>query len=144
MDKPGSDPSGGQRLLFTTADGGLEAWGRSRKALFRQALRAFARILASTGPVGTERELPFVMEAPTAEGLLVKILNESLYLWETRQGLVLDARFETLTGGRGRGVFLLCSPEGRAPRYEVKAVTYHGLRLRRCRKYWRALVIVDL
>jgi len=144
MAKPGIDPSGGQRLLFTTADAGLEAWGKSRKALYRQALRAFARILALQGPSKVERSLPFDMEALSSEGLLVKILNESLYLWETRQGLVLDASFEMLAGGRGRGAFLLGSPEGRAPRYEVKAVTYHGLRLRRCRKYWRALVIVDL
>ena len=87
MAKPGIDPSGGQRLLFTTADAGLEAWGKSRKALYRQALRAFTRILALRGPSKVERFLPFDMEAPTSEGLLVKILNESLYLWETRQGL---------------------------------------------------------
>lgn len=140
------------RPLDHTADAGVEIDAPSREALFAEAAIALADTLTPVEGVGSTVERVLELEAANDELLLVDFLNEVLFLFET-EGLVFARAMVRLEGGGGAlsPVRLRATLHGeeyddaRHPlRSLIKAVTYHGLRVRREGERFTACVLFDL
>jgi SHS2 domain-containing protein len=74
---------GGFEVLEHTADLGIRAWGGSTPEAFEQAARGLSEVMGLHVPgPGTRRVL--TLKADDVEGLLVGLLNELLFIHETR------------------------------------------------------------
>lgn len=129
-----------------TADLGLRIRAADLDALYREAAEGLFAIIVEEVPADTPQEtLRFRISGARLDLVLLDWLNELLYTFETRgllmrefevasddAGLTATARAQPIDTGRHR---LL---------REVKAVTYHGLRVVRDGSGWLAEVIVDI
>ena len=120
-------PSAGYREKAHTADWELEVWGPDLPALFEQAaLGMYAQAGVRLQPVpriGHRLEL----EASDLESLLVRFLEELLYL-QSMEALAFDT-FELQFTEYGLQGELLGAPIASLDK-DIKAVTYHKLKVR--------------
>lgn len=135
-------------ILPHTADGKFRAFGLTLEEAFGNAALALASLVWDW-----EKIEPGVGHAVRVEGidreqLLVKFLTEVLYLFETKRFLL--GRVDGLRIRPGPSGFSLearLAGEVLADRHElfgdVKAVTYHELKIEECRGF-TVQVVVDL
>ncbi len=134
------------RLLEHTADMGIEAEGDSLAALFRQTALGLRQIITACTDIQSRQEIPVEVQALDREELLVNWLTELLFLLETRQLLAVEFVIDSISDCR-----LRARVQGEvfdAGRHflerEIKAVTYHQIRVEQVAGGWRAQVFVDL
>lgn len=143
----GSLPRGkGFRLIATTADMGFIAYGRTPAELFSHAAQALAAITTDPGKIRAEEERTVSVSGGDREELLLNWLNELLYLREVREYLGKEFLVEEVDDRRLRVRIRgeQWDPRRHRLRREVKAVTYHRLKIRCQDTGWEAEVIVDL
>lgn len=128
----------------TTADAGIRFQGRGYAELYDNALRGLNGLLFGRGgrPAGGGGSLRYCFRGDGPENVLVNFLSEALFQ----------------AGARGRRVGAVVRRAGRRsldaefqfgrrpslPRVEVKAVTYHGLRVSRRNGVLSAAVVLDV
>ena len=132
-------------LFDHTADLGLRVSAPDLNGLFREAAEGFFSVIVDEIPRrGTPEPIDFKLEADSTEFLLVDWLSELLYVFDTKRVLLdsfeVDIRGTTLTATALSRPFdgdndLL---------HEVKAVTYHALRVEQTSTGWLAEVILDI
>jgi SHS2 domain-containing protein len=133
-------------LFEHTADLGLRVVAPDPSTLFREAAEGFFSVIIEKVPrCETPERLEFRLEADSLEFLLVDWLSELLYTFDTRHLLldsfVVDVRGTTLTATALSRPF----DEAHDPLlHEVKAVTYHALRVAQTPTGWLAEVILDI
>jgi SHS2 domain-containing protein len=142
----------GHRSIEHTADLAVELWAPDEPALLVEGARALVELLTEGAEVGatTERtaermaERTLELTAIDPEDRLVRWLSEVLY-WASMEGfLVVDAALE-LVGATGlRGTVRGQAGASELVRTEIKAVTYHDLRLERGPAGVRARVVFDV
>lgn len=129
-----------------TADLGLRVRADDLAGLFAEAGRGLTSLLVlHPGAVAGSAAETFSLEGTDRDDLLHDWLAEVLYAFETRHRVF--TRFEVRLDPRG----LEATAWGEnldIPRHgvnhEVKAITYHGLKVERSGAGWLAEVIVDL
>ena len=129
-----------------TADLGLRIRAAELNGLFEEAARAlFSVIVENLDDVRAVDELTFRLEGARHDELLRDWLAELLYVFHTRHVLLVqfDVRLDRagLTA-TARGEPL--DPARHEIDAELKAVTYHGLKVEQHRDGWLAEVIVDI
>jgi SHS2 domain-containing protein len=129
-----------------TADLGLRVTAASREELFVEAARGLFSIMVTD----LDTVQPVVRRSYTIPGveddyLLFDWLNELLYTFESEK-LLLSQFDVSIASGR-----LQASASGEVMdlqrhrmEHEVKAITYHGLRVEHTDSAWLAEVIVDI
>jgi SHS2 domain-containing protein len=129
-----------------TADLGLRIRAGDLKGLFEEAARAlFSVIVVNFDDVRPVDEMTFEVEGARRDDLLRDWLAELLYAFHTRHLLLaqfdvdLDSAGLTATA-RGEPV----DPVRHQIDAELKAVTYHGLKVEQQQEGWLAEVIVDV
>ena len=133
-------------LFEHTADLGLRMRAESLDELFADAGRAlFSVIVANFESVEPVQELAFQIEGSRHDDLLFDWLAELLYTFDTRRVLLCDFRVD----GQDNGLRATARGEPFDPGrhdldMEVKAITYHGLKVEQDGDGWVAEVIVDL
>jgi SHS2 domain-containing protein len=129
-----------------TADLGLRVRADNFDALFVDAARGlFSLIVADPASVRPTESVPITIAAEAPELLLFDWLNELLYLYEVRH--LLLGRFDVTVGETGLQATAFGEPIDPARHvldHEVKAITYHGLKVERENGRWLAEVIVDI
>jgi len=129
-----------------TADVGLRVRSPDVNTLFAEAgLGFFSLIVSNLSDVEPKSRVDFHVAGQDLAYLLVDWLNELLYAFESRRllfrefdvtvdqnGLTAVARGETVDEGR------------HVLDHEVKAVTYHGLKVEPVNGDWLAEVILDV
>jgi SHS2 domain-containing protein len=131
-----------------TADIGLRIRAATLDELFHDgAMGLFSLIVTNLDEVEPREQVEF--ELPLREGeydyLLFDWLNELLYTFDTRR--LLLSKFEiTLLSDRLRATAWgeKLDPKRHTIDHEVKAITYHALKLAQERSGWLAEVIVDI
>ncbi len=129
-----------------TADLGLRVWAADSNSLFADAGRGlFSLIVPDLQSVRPTETVTFDLAGDAAEYLLFDWLNELLYTFEVRHLLLCEFDVQVGEGGlkataRGEPV----DPPRHVLDHEVKAITYHGLKLEKEANLWRAEVIVDI
>lgn len=129
-----------------TADLGLRVRAPDLNTLFTDAGRGLTSMIAANlGAIRTVREVPLRITGTRRDDLLFDCLSEILYLFESEHILLADFTFEFDDEGlraTARGEPL---DESRHQlEHEVKAITYHGLKVEQTPDGWLAEVIVDI
>jgi protein archease len=138
----------GYEFFAHTADVGAVVRGATLPRLFENASRALAELICDPRTVRPRRRLPIEVEGSGLEDLLVRWLSELLVLHETRGWLFSSFEVARVDRSRlrARGVARgePFDPARHLPRREVKAVTYHQIRLVRGRSAWRVRLVFDV
>jgi SHS2 domain-containing protein len=129
-----------------TADLGLRIRTAGLEALFEEAAQAlFSAIVEDLGTIQPREKFIISKEGDDREYLLFDWLNELLYLFDSNHWLF--GRFEVqIQNGRLSGT-AWGEPLDRNRHllsHEVKAITYHGLKVEQTGDGWLAEVIVDI
>ncbi|MFO0844369.1 MAG: archease [Gemmataceae bacterium] len=129
-----------------TADLGLRVRAADLDTLFAEAGEALtAAIVENPEAIQAARELHVVLPKDDLEYLLFDWLKALLYHFEAER--LVCARFEVRVGDEGlRGLARgeTFDPSRHEPAHEVKAITYHDLKVERDGDGWMAEVIVDI
>ena len=133
-------------LFEHTADLGLRVTATDLDGLFRDAAVGLFAVIAEPAPRGRPSgRRPFEIAGERHDYLLVDWLSELLYVFESERSLL--GEFDVAVSDRGlrasADCFALDSGEYRLL-HEVKAITYHGLKVERTGDGWLAEVIVDI
>jgi len=129
-----------------TADLGLRIRADDLDGLFEEAARAmFSVIVANFEEVRAVQEVTFELEGEKRDELLRDWLAELLYAFHADH--VLFTEFQVRVGDTGLTATARGEPidwDRHEIDAELKAVTYHGLKVERRSDGWLAEVIVDI
>ena len=134
-----------------TADIGLRVTAPTLPQLFIEAGRAVASlIIENPEQIELRQVITIELEAEDVEGLFVDWLRELIFRFEAEHLLVWDFSIDIdmMIGGSAR-LRAGCRGElvewsRHAPGHELKAVTYHQLRVARTPEGWEAEIIFDI
>jgi SHS2 domain-containing protein len=134
-------------LFEHTADVGLHITAPSFEELLVEAARGlFSLIVEDADDVGASQRVEMSIPAASPPYLLFDWLNELLYIFETKRLVLAEFRVQvdddgSLTGeARGESI----DESRHRLDHEVKAITYHGLKVEQTPTGWEARVIVDI
>jgi SHS2 domain-containing protein len=143
------------KLFNHTADIGCEIFGKTRKELFANGVtalfdlildRKYERGKSLVAAVRTKEEKIITINGNDLEDLLINFLREVLYLFNGKKWVAIDCKPLEIT--RKRIVApLQGEPYNRQKhpvKMEIKAVTYHGLSVKKTAQGWTARVIFDV
>ncbi|MEW6142994.1 MAG: archease [Chloroflexota bacterium] len=134
------------KTIDHTADIGIVAYGRTLKDLFSNAAAALFSLISDLESVRTIETQAIVVTAPDRESLLVRWLNELVYLWDTEH--LLFSRFKILRLTPQRLEAKCFGERLDLSRHlvhrDVKAATYHMLQIIRDNRGYRTRVIFDI
>jgi SHS2 domain-containing protein len=129
-----------------TADLGLRVRAPDLDVLFAEAGAClFSAIVEEPGAVRPSQRADLRIDGSDREYLLFDWLRELLYRFDSRH--LLFSRFEVRVGETGLEAAAWgepFDPARHALAHEVKAITYHGLKVERTGEGWLAEVIVDI
>jgi SHS2 domain-containing protein len=129
-----------------TADLGLRIRAADVNTLFAEAAQAlFATVVENLEAVAPVRQLDVTLAGGDREYLLFDWLRELLYHFDAEH--LVFSRFEVKVGAVSLSGKAWGEPLDRARHelaHEVKAITYHGLRVEQTAEGWLAEVIVDI
>lgn len=145
-------------VLPHTADVGLRVWGPDLEALFAHAARGLFRLMvvprADAPPGGDALAEDVTVSANDLPSLLQAWLSELLYRFTVEGGVYVAFEIASLLGPlRGNGPAYVLEAALRGERYdparhalqtELKAVTFHQLRVENHADRWEARVIFDV
>ncbi len=139
------------RMLDHTADVGFEvAEAPTLENLFDEARQALLMTVFEEPPEGGEYEDSVRLSAPDLETLLVRWINELVFLIQG-DGFVPTGAEMRIEEADERGFFLeACLTgasldlEGYGWQGEIKSATFHGLEVTRDSSGWRAQMILDV
>ncbi len=133
-------------LFEHTADVGIRVRAGTLESLYADAARGlFSVIAANLDAVSPLQAMEFKIDGSRRDDLLFDWLDELLYTFGTKRVLfgefavTLDDRKLTAVA-RGEPI----DPDRHELDMEVKAITYHGLKVERDADGWLAEVIVDI
>jgi SHS2 domain-containing protein len=129
-----------------TADVGLRVRAADLDALFAEAARGlFSLLVENLGTVAGTQRLDVQLTGDDPEFLLFDWLRTLLYRFDADH--LLLSRFEVKVAADGLKAICWGEPVDRTRHelaHEVKAITYHGLKVEREADGWLAEVIVDI
>ncbi len=129
-----------------TADLGLRVRATTLENLLEEAGRGlFSMMVTNLEDVRCLQEETYRIEGSAVEYLLFDWLNELLYTFESERLLLAEFKVELDSDGlrataRGEPMDL----DRHRMEHEVKAITYHGLRVEESADGWLAELIVDI
>lgn len=134
------------KIVGTTADVAVVAYGESLPMLFAHAAEGLVNIVANPEQIEKAEKREIKLSGTDYENLLVKWLSEVLYFIEVKEFFGKEFKIYCL-----KEKFLHAAIIGEPYnlkkhliKTEVKAVTYHQLILKHQKKIWRAKIIFDL
>lgn len=131
----------GHRSIDHTADLALEIWGESEVGVLEHAAVALAELLMDGGEVAVTERRTVSIDALDREDRLVRWLSELLWL-ATGDGFVVTRAAVTL--GEDGGLSAEVDGAAVTVAQEIKAATYHDVRLAPDGDGWRARVVFDV
>ncbi len=134
------------RTLEHPADIGFEAFGPTREEVFANAARALFHLMVDLESVEPRTEAALQVEGSDPASLLVNWLSELLFLNDAEGRLFSEFEVERLEdrsiAARARGEKF--DRTRHRAKLQVKAITYHQLKLERTAEGWQARVYVDI
>ena len=134
------------RIIDHTADIGLHVFGADPQDLFANSALAMFDIITDPQSIEAVDTLTLTVKGGDWPDLMVNWLRELLYLWSGKQLLVASTRF---TGISERELIAAVTvdrydPDRHKIKTEIKAVTYHQIRVD-CRVTgWQSRIIFDV
>lgn len=133
-------------IFAHTADVGLRVKAPNLNTLFADAGQAlFSVIVANLNDVRRQTQVEINLAGQELDYLLLDWLSELLFTFETRRLLLSDFDLSIDAGGLKATAFgETVDPQRHEMAHEVKAVTYHGLKVEQSDNGWTAEVILDI
>jgi SHS2 domain-containing protein len=137
-----------------SGDASLRIWGDNLEELLTNAAEGLGELMTDLSAIKETERREIVLSSERNEDLLVKWLNELIFLFDT-YGFI-GKRFDVslsplLTKGVQKGDTLraivsggIYIPEVNESRLLVKAATYHRLSLKKDNSQWEAVVVFDI
>ena len=133
-------------LFEHTADLGLRIRAADLDTLFREAAEClFTAVVEDLATVQPSKRVDVNLEGKDREYLLFDWLRELLYHFDAEH--LLFGKFEVKVHDNGLTATAWGEPLDRSRHnleHEVKAITYHGLRVEKVGDQWEAEMIVDI
>jgi SHS2 domain-containing protein len=128
-DSPPDDD--GYSYFETEADVGVQGWGVTLAACFRQCALAVFNLMVPLDAVAPAESREVAAQAETPEALLVSWINELLYLHDVEGFAVRDVEMPRIEGARihARLTGETVDPQRHPRGILVKAATFHQLAL---------------
>ena len=134
------------KFINHTADVGIKVWGESLESLFENAAYSMFDILTELDKVKAKESLRVEIEGKRTDELLVDWLRNLLYKFNGEGYLLREFNIEEISKkglkAKVRGEKLNLSRH--TLKTEIKAVTYHGLEVKKTGQGWEAQVIFDV
>jgi SHS2 domain-containing protein len=134
------------KVLDHTADIGIEVWGKTKKELFGNAVEAMFDLMVDIQYINAVEEKNVKVAGADIEDLLVNFLREELYLFNGKKWIVKQCKLLKLTAGQ-----IVAQVQGESYdsdkhqlKKEIKAVTYHGISVKKTNQSWKAKIIFDV
>ena len=134
-------PPAGYQERAHTADWELEVWAPDLPGLFEQAARGMASLSGVQLQPAPRQSRRLELDAIDAESLLVRFLEELLYL-QSAEGLAFDVFRLGFQEWR-----LQADLEGAPLAHldkEIKAVTFHNLKVQASERGWEVRIVFDV
>jgi len=129
-----------------TSDLRIMAWGKTLKELFENAAEGMFSLCFDLGKIRKTEHLEINIEGDEPEEMLINMLREFLFLVNARdmafKSVSLDA--DPAEGIRAVASGEKFSEERHERKHEVKAVTYHALKIGKTDEGLRANVVFDV
>lgn len=144
---------GGYRIVEHTADLGIKAWGSTPKELLEEAAQGMMNQVVDPACVEAKETREVGLEADTLDELLIQWLREILYIFEKEKLLSIQFQIEkhNFNEKNPKHFFMQASIKGdrfNSIRHdickEIKAVTRHGLYVKRNGPWWEANILFDV
>ncbi len=135
----------GRKLIEVEADIGFEVWSESLNNLFEEAALAMYEIMVDIDKVEPKEERDIEIEAEEIDLLMHDWLSELLYITDVER--IVFSKFNVTINGfklEGKAFGEPVDPEKHNPKTEIKAITYHRLKVNRENGIWRTTVILDI
>jgi SHS2 domain-containing protein len=135
----------GFELLPHTADIIVSAWASTAEGCIAEAVRGL--VASFVDVVGAQPRRSVTMDYPPVaeEELLVRVLEDVVYLLDVEQAVPARAEVERAgEGGVSATFWLVPVTAGRSTGSVPKAITRHGLRFGRSDGAWRCTVTIDV
>jgi SHS2 domain-containing protein len=131
-----------------TADVGVEIEAGDLAELFAAALDALVDIMLASPPERADESREIRLAAASLDGLLVRWLEEWIFLIHSSRRVPVDADIEIVEDDGWRLAATVrdapLDPDRHGWKGEVKGATYHGLDVRRHDGGWRASIVFDV
>lgn len=133
-------------IIEHTADIGIRVKGKDLKELFKSAaLAMFDFIAEPQGPKARHTtEIKIQLESGNVEELFVDWLNELLFLSATKELIFSDFEIKELDKNNLQATASGANNRSYRINAEVKAATYHQLKIAQAGSGWQAEVIFDV
>ena len=135
----------GRKLIEVEADIGFEVWSEDLNNLFEEAALAMYEIMVDIDKVEPKEERYIKIEAEEMDLLMHDWLSELLYITDVK-GIVFS-KFNVIINNfklEGKAFGEPVNRKKHNPKTEIKAVTYHRLKVSKENGIWRATVILDI
>ena len=133
-------------LIEHTADIGIRVKGKDLKSLFKNASLAMFEILAEKKKAAGEKKkkINLKQKADTLDELFVNWLNELLSLSAIKELIFSDFQIKKINKNNLEATLIGSAIKDYKVNTEIKAATYHELKLERIPYGWQAEVIFDV
>ena len=134
------------KILDHTADIGIEVWGKTKEEALANTVEAMFDLIADSENVSARQEKQLSISGADTADMLINLLREALYLFHSQAWLCKCCEILELSADK---VVAKVSGEPydakkHQLKMEIKAVTYHTLKIEQLEKGWRARVIFDV
>lgn len=133
-------------IIPHTADIGIKAYGKNPKELFQNAAYGMFDIIADLDGLKSSVTQPIKVESENREELLLAWLGELLYNFYTKQIIFFDFQIEKITDTHLKATALgrHIGENRNRLKTEIKAVTYHELKIEEKDNQFVATLIFDV
>lgn len=133
-------------IIEHTADIGIRAFGASETEVFENAAIGMFSLISDLEKIREDNDFNIEIEAEDRETLLVEWLNELIYLYDSQELLLKSFRIASLkeTALRGIAYGEHIDPSRHDLNADIKAATYHMLKIKKDPDGWIAEIIFDV
>jgi SHS2 domain-containing protein len=133
-------------VIDHTADFGIHVYGSDSKELFANAAWALFDLITEMDRLTGLESFQIEVSGDDWSDLMVNWLREVLYLWNGKELLLKKVRILSLSETE-LSATVECdpfNPDCHIIKTEIKAVTYHQIRVNRSASGWEAMIIFDV
>ena len=133
------------KVLDISGDVGLTIYGTTMKEVFENAARGLFSLITDPETISETETRIVTTDSDDEEGLLIKWLNELIFLFDAHGFVAKDYRIDysstRLTAAIKGGIF---DEEKHEKNLLIKAATYHNLALKKNSSLYEATVMFDI
>ena len=133
-------------IIEHTADLGFRVRGETLKRLFENAAEAMIQTMIQAPNLQSAETVPILLHGADPEDLLVRWLGEVLYWFEGEKQVTVRTRVLSISSGHLEATLhtIPYDPAQHEILCEIKAVTYHQVKIVQKADAWEATVIFDV